>query len=352
MKKQDTYLAEKYQQLYGAVDCQDKIAKIQRWMRCKYGIAILLFFLLLGAGLFSQQNLEKGLITDSNGKLISVKRPESGTAPLTFMIKATVNTEEGVLDKDLQITVDPYNSEPETNGIETKERKEKSYDEILEQQIQQSIREVNQNTKERHAALPAELESGESISWEVKKENDVPLYFVSLLMVLYLLHRSRYSAIKKQEIAAKASIIQELPEFINKLILLLNAGAVLNTAFVTIVEDRKKTAAKDNYFYQQMDLICESMKSANGALQEEFRSFARRSGVKELMRVANIIYDNIKKGTDLAEKLQRENELLWFARKQQAEEKGRLAETKLTLPLMVLLMVLVLVCIAPAMMDL
>ena len=49
--------------------------------------------------------------------------------------------------------------------------------------------------------------------------------------------------------------------------------------------------------------------------------------------------------------MKRENELLWFARKQQSEEKGRLAETKLTLPLMILLMVLIMVTVAPAMME-
>mgnify|MGYP000656837785 FL=1 len=55
--------------------------------------------------------------------------------------------------------------------------------------------------------------------------------------------------------------------------------------------------------------------------------------------------------TDWTEKLKQENSLLWLARKQQSEEKGRLAETKLTLPLMILLLVLIMMTIAPAMME-
>ncbi|MEG0662665.1 MAG: hypothetical protein RR472_05245, partial [Anaerovoracaceae bacterium] len=61
--------------------------------------------------------------------------------------------------------------------------------------------------------------------------------------------------------------------------------------------------------------------------------------------------DNIHKGADLSGKLQRESESLWFNRKKYAEEKGRLAETKLTLPLVILLLVLVMITIAPAMME-
>ena len=56
-------------------------------------------------------------------------------------------------------------------------------------------------------------------------------------------------------------------------------------------------------------------------------------------------------GVYLSEKLKQENSLLWLARKQQSEEKGRLAETKLTLPLMILLLVLIMMTIAPAMME-
>ena len=57
------------------------------------------------------------------------------------------------------------------------------------------------------------------------------------------------------------------------------------------------------------------------------------------------------KGADFSEKLKKENELLWFSRKQHAEEQGRLAETKLTMPLMILLLVLIMITIAPALMG-
>ena len=73
---------------------------------------------------------------------------------------------------------------------------------------------------------------------------------------------------------------------------------------------------------------------------------------RELMRISNIISDNISKGVELTDKLHNESELLWLARKRSCEERGRLAETKLTFPLTLFLLVLVAVTVCPALLEL
>ena len=70
------------------------------------------------------------------------------------------------------------------------------------------------------------------------------------------------------------------------------------------------------------------------------------------MRVSSIISDNINKGSELTEKLERETDSLWNARRLHAEQRGRLAETKMTIPLAVFLCVLIIITVAPAMMQL
>ena len=71
-------------------------------------------------------------------------------------------------------------------------------------------------------------------------------------------------------------------------------------------------------------------------------------GVSQFSRLAGIIRDNQLKGFDISGKLKNEAELLWDLRKRNAEERGRLAETRLTMPLALLLLVLLLVTAAPA----
>ena len=46
------------------------------------------------------------------------------------------------------------------------------------------------------------------------------------------------------------------------------------------------------------------------------------------------------------------HEILWISRKKNCEERCRLAETKLTLPLMIFLIVLIVIVITPALLDL
>jgi hypothetical protein len=78
---------------------------------------------------------------------------------------------------------------------------------------------------------------------------------------------------------------------------------------------------------------------------------AARSGVREVMRFAAIVNDNVDKGSALAEKLKTEGELLWSLRRRNAEEAGRIAETKLIMPMTLTLLVLIAITVAPAALE-
>ena len=154
------------------------------------------------------------------------------------------------------------------------------------------------------------------------------------------------------------SVRRQLPEFVNRLVLLLGAGLVLSAGFERIVEESRQAASlSGDYFYGCMDGIYNKIRETNGSMDQEFRAFARSGensgeGSRELMRISNIISDNISKGAELTDKLQSESEALWLSRKSDSEERGRLAETKLTMPLTVFLLVLVVVTVSPALLEL
>lgn len=159
--------------------------------------------------------------------------------------------------------------------------------------------------------------------------------------------------LEQQRRLQRESVMRQLPEFVNRLVLLLNAGLVLTSAFEKSVEESFVEDSKgDDYFYGKLREIYVLCTTTNASMHVEFRKMAKESGIRELMRVSNIISDNIRKGVELTGKLQAESELLWISRKKSCEEKGRLAETKLTLPLMIFLMVLIIITVAPALMEL
>ncbi|MBE6030451.1 MAG: type II secretion system F family protein [Clostridiales bacterium] len=150
---------------------------------------------------------------------------------------------------------------------------------------------------------------------------------------------------KKQEEEVKKVILLELPEFTNKLVLLLNAGLVLRSAIETIAEEDSESV-----LCRELRNISIKMKNVNSTFEDEFRNFARRIGLRELLRLSNIFSDNIDKGSELVKKLDIEASFMWQMSRKQVEERGRIAESKLTFPMALMLLSLILITAAPALM--
>ena len=72
--------------------------------------------------------------------------------------------------------------------------------------------------------------------------------------------------------------------------------------------------------------------------------------MRELLRLSNIMADNINKGSELVNKLEQEANFMWHMNKKQVEERGRIAESKLTFPMALMLIALLVITAAPAFM--
>lgn len=350
LKNFEGNLIERYGKLYGPQECVKKVDKEKKRLLLKVIVIIAILCFILAGQLLSDADSYKNVLINSKGEIIGVRRPTAGESSQSFRMKAKIYTKKKILEKEYIITIQPINP-GETEAVEKhKVLPEISDQERVETELEQLISKLNVDTGSKQVDLPGALSKGETVVWSKAESSDAGLYFFGTFMILWMLYRSRFHNIALEEKKARESIVRELPEFINKIVLLINAGVVLNTAFLRIVENYENSS-KDSYFYKRLLQIQRAITETNASLHIEFMIFAKQSGVKELIRISGIITDNISKGADLTEKLKRENELLWFARKQLAEEKGRLAETKLTLPLMILLLVLIMVTIAPALME-
>jgi hypothetical protein len=206
--------------------------------------------------------------------------------------------------------------------------------------------------------LPEDLGNGIEVRWFEARETNKSILFPILLISLLVVYFKRYDKINKEIKEAEDSLLTDLPEFINKLVLLLNAGLVVSTAFEKITGDYNKMhkepmsgRRKERYLYEQLLAIQSRVDRSNTPLILELKAFSQRCGVREMVRLTAVIADNWNKGSALAEKLESESELLWVSRKKKAEEKGKIAETKLIFPMVILLMVLIMIVIAPAMME-
>jgi len=294
-------------------------------------------------------------IVQSYGQLYII-RPEAGGKTGTLTLHAQIEGKENIHEEQLNITLKPY---AEKTASDQDDKSENSMTMTEEERLSYEVRtlmdSLSSDTSEKKIQLPESLETGEKISWKIE-DTSTGNAFAILVMTLLLslaLYKNRMAPLEKVRKNNHDSVLRQLPEFVNRLVLLLNAGLVLNTAFERSVEESLAFSTEnDDYFNRKLKEIYMSITTANGSMHREFRSFARESGSKELMRVANIISENVSKGVELTSKLQNESELLWLTRKKNCEERGRLAETKLTLPLVIFLMALIVITVAPAMLEL
>jgi len=145
------------------------------------------------------------------------------------------------------------------------------------------------------------------------------------------------------------SLESELSNLSLQLVLFLNAGLVVSTAFDELLEMNKEN---ENILYRLLRALDKECREKNLSLISELFVFAQKIKSKSLMRFTSLLIDNKTKGSALAEKLDKEREMLQNVRLNTAKAKAKEAETKLCFPLMLLLISLITICSAPALMQL
>ena len=157
---------------------------------------------------------------------------------------------------------------------------------------------------------------------------------------------------KKLREAQLTEILYTLPGFLNQLLLLVGSGMVLTDALRRIADGYMALPPKEqNYFTESFTQLWQESARTGESLLTAFRRFSRFSHVKELNRVTGILEENQTKGSALWEKLQEQSEALWTARKQIALARIRMAESKMSFPLGIFLIALIMMTAAPAMLQ-
>lgn len=154
----------------------------------------------------------------------------------------------------------------------------------------------------------------------------------------------------KQIARERKLTVMALPGFTNQLLLLINCGMTVNQAFINISEKRTEGNNKGD-FYTEINKITERALKTGDSPIKEFFLYSRKSGIKELSKLGTLLWENQHKGTDLRRFLKELGDSLWEERKQLILKDIKLSESKMSFPLGILLMALILITSAPAIMQ-
>ena len=197
--------------------------------------------------------------------------------------------------------------------------------------------------------LPTTTEHGIRLQWRPQKSHLWLLPASAAVLLAALIYLSRLDAIKKGLLRKRRAVEDELPNLSLQLTLLLNAGLVVTAAFDEIL---RANGDRPHPLYQILNRIRSHCDQTNESFVRALYRFSQTTGSRDFLRLATLVADHASRGSELADKLERERSHLWEGRLQQAQARAKEVETKLCFPLMLLLGVLVVISISPALMEL
>ncbi len=209
--------------------------------------------------------------------------------------------------------------------------------------------EMESRTQDRWS-LPDSWQ-GEPLVWRRKLEDNGPVLAVCAMIVaisIFLLaDKDLHDDVEKRRQKMK----RNYPDVVHKLVLYLGAGMTIRGAFMRMVEEYEQTQREgkpQNPIYEELLHTCRELKAgvSEGAAYEHF---GKRTGLQEYIRLCTLLTQNLKKGNStLLQRLREEAAKASLERIQYGKRLGEEAVTKLLLPMVMMLLVVMLMIMIPA----
>ncbi|MBD5459991.1 MAG: hypothetical protein HDR26_03465 [Lachnospiraceae bacterium] len=219
------------------------------------------------------------------------------------------------------------------------------------EQWEEALRGTLQESDARSAyeerwELPREI-AGERISWEEKEEHPAAAVLGLTCGCMLLVFRGRSRKVERKLRERDAALEEEYCNVVTKLALYLGAGMTVPGAW-------KRTAASGGagdgrgYVYEEMRLSCRELDS--GIYESEcYEAFGRRCGRQEYIRLSALLSQNLKTGNrELIGRMREEALRAQENQKYVARRRGEEASTRLLVPMVMMLGMVLTMIMIPA----
>lgn len=221
--------------------------------------------------------------------------------------------------------------------------------EKLWHKIEETVKQKEEETKSKNKMeFPAMVE-GNHILWQEEKEDVSKLFMLLLLVAAALAYWGKSRDYERKREERKKQLLLEYPEVVNKLTLYLEAGMTIRNAFLKLGEDYKKQKnEKVHYVYEEILTTGYELQSGISEI-EAYDHFGKRCQVQAYIKLSTLLSQNLRKGSnELMKMLHQEVAEAFEQRKNLAKKLGEEAGTKLLVPMMIMLCVVMVIIMVPA----
>lgn len=216
-------------------------------------------------------------------------------------------------------------------------------------ELTKAVSDANDET-ESTVMLPTEFD-GRPVSWKTASGSSGTLILLmgGLIAAFYVYSRTRLREIAEEK--RKESLKADYPDLVLKLVLLLSAGMSLRGAFLKISEDYKKGLSEGGEVRPAFDEVCLTVRDMSQGVTEAaaYEELGRRCDIPIYRTFATLLVQNLQKGgPGMRMILEREAAEALEERKRNARSRGEDAGTKLLLPMLLMLTVIMAVLVIPS----
>jgi len=254
--------------------------------------------------------------------------------PIAVSVQAvlTMGEEELVWEQDIKVVP------PEHPDAEQKLR-------MLEYELSEAQKEISDRLK-----LPAAA-AGEPVVWHHAADDRwiwmLTLTFLALAAMAAGQRQEEETVRKKRERGMQL----DYPEIVSRLSLYMGAGISTRKAWERIVDDYGKKEAADDIrhnAYEEMRITLHEMRSGV-AEASAYERFGTRCRMPAYLKLGTLLSQNLRKGTkNLAGLLQEESREAFENRRALAKKMGEECESRLLLPMLLMLLTILIIIMYPA----
>lgn len=224
----------------------------------------------------------------------------------------------------------------------------KSKKDLIMTAIQKQIEQQSQT--EAVVKLPNKI-NGQKISWrEAGAVQSTELFGLGILAAVTAAYVKREQEEKEKQ-KRKHNLLAAYPEFVSKLSLLLGAGMTISTALRKInqmhQQKKRKGNGRDAVYEELYQMVCK-MDNGMGELRA-YQEFAEQCDIRPYRKLISLLISGQKTGGGkLLEQLNEEAERVFTERKNAARKFGEEAGTKMLLPMLMMLVIVMGIVTIPA----
>ena len=229
--------------------------------------------------------------------------------------------------------------------------------EIFIEKARDEIRKADDNTlSEEYFYLPEEI-NGQKVDWKVRKSNVAGIVALLGIITAFGVIPARNAEMKKLIKEREKEMMQDYPDIISKLSLLLTAGMTCRAAWEKICTDysghrgsskKKDTKTGFRYAYEEMSKTLIQIKMGMSEA-EAYEEFGNRCQVVAYQRLGSMLSKNLRRGSrDMTALLQTEARNALEERREKVRQRGEEVGTKLLLPMFGMFGIVIAIVIVPA----